>query len=218
MADKPKAIFFDWDGTLVDTLDFVFKAHNHVRAELGEAQWTRDEFKVHTKFSSVQLYPRIYGDRAQLAMATLEKFMNENHLKPENLVLLSGVQSFLEDAQKSGIVMGVVSNKRHMFITREVDHMGLKPYFASIVGAGVAAQDKPSADPLLFALKESGIAPGPDVWFVGDTEPDILCARAAGCTAVLLHQDKDHQKLIAAHNPDVVVRDIVSFRSAAFTP
>lgn len=209
---RPKAIFFDWDGTLVDTLDFVFRAHNHVRERLGEPLWSQEEFKGHTKFSSVQLYPRIYGDRAQEAMGFLEQFMNENHLKPENLVLLDGVKPFLEEAAQAGIVMGVVSNKRHMFITREISHMGLDRYFVSVVGAGVAANDKPSADPLLFALKESGLEAGRDVWFVGDTEPDILCARAAGCPAILLHRDKDHQTLIDLHKPEMVVRDMASFR------
>jgi phosphoglycolate phosphatase len=37
-----------------------------------------------------------------------------------------------------------------------------------------------------MALQPSGIAPGADVWFVGDTAIDMECALAAGCVPVLL--------------------------------
>ena len=215
---QPIAIIFDWDGTLVDTLDFVFKAHNHVRQELGEPLWSREEFQEHTRFSSVQLYPIIYGNRAQQAMDILAKFMDENHLESENLVILPGTQDFLSDAQKVNTPMGVLSNKKHVFLEREVDHMALRPHFKSVVGAGVVAADKASGIALRHMLNEMGIAPGPDVWMVGDTITDILCARGGGCTAVLLHHDKDHSELIAAQKPEIVVRDMVALRQYVFKP
>ncbi len=40
-------------------------------------------------------------------------------------------------------------------------------------------------DPVLLALKDSGIAPAADVWFVGDTGVDLGVAEATGCTAIL---------------------------------
>ena len=50
---EPKAIIFDWDGTLVDTLPGLLTAHNHVRALYGLPVWTEAEFMVNIKFSSV---------------------------------------------------------------------------------------------------------------------------------------------------------------------
>lgn len=215
---EPVAIIFDWDGTLVDTLDFVFKAHNHVREQLGEPLWSPGEFKEQTKFSSVQLYPIIYGNRAQEAMDILTKFMDENHLKTENLVILPGTEDFLIDAGKNNRPMGVLSNKKHVFLEREVDHMALRPHFRSVVGAGVVAADKASGVSLLHMLNGMGIKPGPDVWMVGDTITDILCARGGGCTAVLLHHDKDHRDLIALHKPEIIVRDMVALQQYVFMP
>lgn len=215
---KPTAIIFDWDGTIVDTLDFVFKAHNHVREELGETPWTRDEFKEKTRFSSVQLYPVLYGARAQEAMDVLAKFMDENHLKPENLALLPGAREFLDSAQHISTPMGVLSNKKHPFLEREVDFMGLRQHFTSVVGAGFFDADKASGASLQQMLQGIGIAPGHDVWMVGDTLSDVLCARNAGCLSVLLHHDKDHAELIAAHKPEIIVRDMVALRQMVFSP
>ena len=53
------------------------------------------------------------------------------------------------------------------------------------MGASDAKRDKPHPDPVLFALKDSGIAPAADVWFVGDTSIDIEAANATGCTPIL---------------------------------
>jgi phosphoglycolate phosphatase len=37
-----------------------------------------------------------------------------------------------------------------------------------------------------LALNGSGIVAGPEVWFVGDTDVDMVCAHNADCVAVLL--------------------------------
>ena len=46
--------------------------------------------------------------------------------------------------------------------------------------------DKPAVAPVEMALAGSGVARGPDVWFVGDTDIDMTCAVNAGCYTVLL--------------------------------
>jgi phosphoglycolate phosphatase len=40
-----------------------------------------------------------------------------------------------------------------------------------------------------MALEGSGIASGQEVWFVGDTEIDMLCACTTGCVPVLLRKE-----------------------------
>ena len=69
---------------------------------------------------------------------------------------------------------------------RRREHLGWDRYFGRMVGAGDAARDKPADDPVALALDGSGIRPGDDVWFVGDTDIDIDCAHNAGCIPVLL--------------------------------
>ena len=48
-----------------------------------------------------------------------------------------------------------------------------------------AHSDKPHCAPVELALKPSGIAPGPEVWLLGDTAVDMECALASGCVPVL---------------------------------
>jgi phosphoglycolate phosphatase len=71
-------------------------------------------------------------------------------------------------------------------LRREVTRLGWSEYFGSLVGAGDAPADKPACEPVHLALAASGVPPGPNVWFVGDTAVDIECARNSGCVGVLL--------------------------------
>jgi len=105
--------------------------------------------------------------------------------------------------------MGVVSNKKSEFLKKEAEHLELLEYFTIFVGAGDAAHDKPSKEPLKLAIEESGleaIAPQ-DIWFVGDTENDILCAKNYGCRAVLIVEGGKHNSLSIALHPDITVEN-----------
>lgn len=200
-----RVIFFDWDGTLVDSLPFLHRAHNHVRGHFGFPLWSMEEYRQAMKFSARQLYPRLYGECTDAALEVLKEFVIAHHL--DFLEPIDGAAELVRGLHESGIKLGVVSNKRHLFLTREVDHLGLTPYFQAILGAGEAENDKPAADPLLLALSRAGLSPGADVLYVGDTEADLSCATAAGCAAAFLYFDEPENPLINKHNPEIVVRD-----------
>jgi phosphoglycolate phosphatase len=40
-----------------------------------------------------------------------------------------------------------------------------------------------------MALEGGPVAPGPDVWFVGDTDLDMICARDCGCVPLLVRAE-----------------------------
>ena len=53
-------------------------------------------------------------------------------------------------------------------------------------GAGEAVRDKPDRAPFEMALRPFNLAPGPEIWYVGDTALDMQAAHECGCVAVLL--------------------------------
>lgn len=205
MGELPRAVFFDWDGTLVDTLPWLLSAHNHVRGRLGLALWTEAEFKVHMRFSSRELYGPLYGERAEEALSILFDFMERNHL--ESLNVLPGAGELLQRLCDLGIATGIVSNKRHEFLLKEVAKAGMDGLTLACVGAGFAQKDKPAADPLLRALDIAAVRPGADVWYVGDSETDMLTAQAAGCSPVLIRHGHDNFHLADLYAPVAVFDD-----------
>ncbi|HEY8190660.1 MAG TPA: HAD family hydrolase [Micavibrio sp.] len=214
--DKPKAILFDWDGTLVDSISFVFEAHNHVRKYLQLPPWTPEDFRSYMKHSTREIYPVLYGERSDEAVRVLTAFSDE-HFGKYIKIFQSTVET-LEASRKAGFPMGVVSNMRHNALQKQADFFDLKKYFKIIAGAGYADKDKPDAAPLIKALGEMGLLPGPDILYVGDTETDLLCARAAKCKVAFFHHGKDQHELIERYKPDIVTENIESFRKIMFSP
>ncbi|MBV8776512.1 MAG: HAD family hydrolase, partial [Alphaproteobacteria bacterium] len=94
----------------------------------------------------------------------------------------------------------------------EAEHLGWTPFFGAIVGAGDAHADKPHCAPVELALRPSGVAPGPDVWFVGDTAVDMECALAAGCVPVLLGVEAGDEEFVRFPPALAVADDAALFR------
>jgi len=184
----PKAILFDWDNTLVDSWAVIHHAMTATFHAMGQRPWTLEECRQNVRKSARDSCPELFGERADEATAVFYRTYEADHLA--QLRALPGAGEMLAAlAAADDLLLGVVSNKRGDILRLEAAKLGWDRFFSTVVGATDAACDKPSPEVVDFALTGSGIAAGPAVWFVGDTDIDILCARNAGCTAILLRAE-----------------------------
>lgn len=202
-----KAVFFDWDGTLVDSLGLLSQAHNHVRSILGYPLWSKEEYSAAMAYSTRELYPKLYGDKSAEAQVILYDYIKANHL--DFLKLMDGAEELLEMLLAMNVPMGVLSNKRDDVLKREVEALGWQKYFDVYIGAGVAPQDKPSGVPLHYAAERHKDKPDvATLLYVGDTETDLKCARDAGSKLAYVQHDKPRPDLITAYNPEIAVHNL----------
>mgnify|MGYP003394137727 CR=1 FL=1 len=183
---RPRAFLFDWDGTLVDNWPVIHAALNATLARHGMTPWTLAETYARVSGSQRDSFPRIFGAGWQAARDQFYGEFEARHLA--ELRVLPGAPALLDAVAEAGVYLAVVSNKQGRYLRREAEHLGWARYFSRIVGAGDAAEDKPSAAPIHLALEGSAIAASPDVWLVGDSVTDLQCARNAGCRALIVHQ------------------------------
>lgn len=186
-AAAPRAVIFDWDNTLVDTWPCIMRAINTTLAAMDRPTWTEAECRDRIGLSMRDSFPALFGDRWPEAKTVFFEAFAAIHI--DMLATLPGAEDLLEDLNGRGVYLGVVSNKTGKFLRQEAEHLGWDRYFERLVGAGDAARDKPATDPVDMVLAGAGIAPGPDVWFVGDNLVDMQCAIASGCHGVLLRPD-----------------------------
>lgn len=199
---KPGAVFFDWDGTLADSFVFLHAAHNHVCQILKRPPISLEEYEVYFGQPREKLYKEIYGDRMDEARVHFERYVLNNHLS--GLKPAEGADALLRALYSMGIPCGVVSNKKRSLIEAEIENFGWRDFFISVVGAGEAVADKPSPAPLFLAVERASLAvPMASIWFVGDTDNDLICAKQAGCVAVLVERRKIYDNLSALHKIDL---------------
>jgi len=217
IINKYKAIIFDWDGTLVNSEDWVVAAHNHVREAYGLPLWTRDDIFSSSSLSSRELYPKIYANRADEALQMLYTYTQEHNL--EGAIPYENSKQLLEMIKTNNISQAVVSNKRHKPLNEAIDYLGWRDYFECAIGAGYCDTDKPSSAPLLEALKQmKGALKPADILYVGDTETDLLCAKNTGCDVAFIQSDKPRPDLIEKYNPtfsSLTLKDLLAqFKNA----
>jgi len=185
--DQPRALLFDWDNTLVDTWQVIHHALSVTFDTLGHAPWSLEETRQRVRASARDSFPALFGQRAEEAMAIFYKTFEADHL--DRLRERSGAGDMLSKLAESGYLLGVVSNKKGYLLRREADHLGWTGLFHRLVGANDAVQDKPAVEPVELALAGSGLGRGPGIWFVGDTDIDMLCAVNAECLPILLRPE-----------------------------
>lgn len=207
---QPRALLFDWDNTLVDSWSTIHHALTVTFEAMGRRPWTLEETRAQVRRSAREAFPELFGPRAEEATRLFYEAFERDHLT--HLRERQGVGAMLAElAATDGLILGVVSNKTGRFLRAEAESLGWTPLFHRLVGATDAPRDKPARDPVDLALAESGLVAGPDVWFVGDTDIDLLCAVTAGCTPVLIREDPPAAGEFPGHEPAAHAPDAATF-------
>lgn len=180
-----KAVFFDWDGTLVKSYEFLEKAHNAVLSDLGMPALEKDAYRQYFGKPREFLYKELYGDLSDKAQILFTSWVANN---VKELQKAKGASDLLALLKTKNIPMAVVTNKRPDVVALEIKHFGWEHYFTVVVGAGEAERDKPAADPLLLAITKMDKSLHKDeVVLVGDTESDLGCAKNAAIRSIFIN-------------------------------
>jgi phosphoglycolate phosphatase len=180
----PQAVIFDWDNTLADSYSLLLQAFNKTLVHFGHEAITRHELLAAQGQSVSVIFPKLFGTQSAQAQRIFEKHLTQlHHPQP-----FAGAEALLTMLKKNNIYTAVVSNKKGDLLRKEVAAFRWSSLFESVVGSQDTPEDKPSPVPLFKALENSIHDPGHHVWFVGDSEVDMLCAHRARCMPVSVHR------------------------------
>ncbi|ETZ07122.1 phosphoglycolate phosphatase [Holospora obtusa F1] len=179
---KVEAVFFDWDGTLVDTVMSGLAVMNNFLSYKGKEMIEKDSYVVSPSLSVRDAFLSLFSpEEYREAVQEFKLFLDQQR---EVVVPFKKSSCLLEFLYKKGVPVGIVSNQYGDVLRRQVKKLKWQSYFSYVSGSGDWEQDKPSALPLIQTLKQVGISPGKYVLFVGDSLVDMMCAQNAGCTPV----------------------------------
>ncbi len=185
MSRPPGAVFFDLDGTLLDTAPDMVGALDQLRAEHGVAALEYGFARSHVSNGALGLLKIGFPDfddkrRASLRDRYLELYADR--LAAETLPF-PGIDRVLDRLDEQRVPWGVVTNKPGWLTEPLLATLGLASRCACIVSGDTLEKRKPSPEPLLHAASLAGVAPSTAV-YVGDAKRDIEAGNAAGMTTV----------------------------------
>lgn len=182
-----QAIFFDLDGTLVDTAPDLGYALNLQLTRHGRPTLTDDEIRPFASHGSRGLLGLGFGvtpEDPNFIVLRDEYLHLYDQVFTRQPKLFVGMQTVLTALDESQIPWGIVTNKPKRFTQPLVASMGLHVQAACVVSGDDAPQPKPSPATLLMACEQIAVDPANCI-YVGDAERDIQAGKAAGMQTVV---------------------------------
>jgi len=182
-----KAVIFDLDGTLLDTIEDIAAAMNRILESRGFEPYGIEAYKTLVGDGIEEMVRRAFSlrplDDGEIA-AVVRDYRREYelcwrcHSRP-----YPGVPELLRELALRGVRTAVLSNKSHPFTEAMTLDLLAGFRFDVIRGAMPGVPLKPDPKPALVLAADMGVAPAAIV-FLGDTKVDMKTAAAAGMLPV----------------------------------
>ncbi|MBO4383955.1 MAG: HAD family hydrolase [Clostridia bacterium] len=185
-------VFFDLDGTLVDSSEGITKSVEYALGKYGIRPVSRDELKVFIGPPLVDSFMRFYGFDEPKAVEACRFYRERYKVKGvyENRVY-DGIKELLALLKERGKTVVLATSKPEIFANIVLDDMGLRRYFDLVAGADLDDADKEGGnyrskkeDVIAYAVVSLGIADKKTVLMVGDRKHDIIGAKLNGIDSV----------------------------------
>jgi len=185
MKLKPKAILFDMDGVLVDSLDAWWLSLNSSLEAYNKQKISRDEFIK--KYWGHDLYDNIKKMNLPLEIAN---FCNNVYGKNINKIkIYKETKTTLEklgDYKKA-----IITNTPKDCALQILKKFNIDNFFDFVMTSDDVTIAKPNPEIVLKACKRLKVEPK-DVVLVGDTDSDVKAGKKAGCIVVGINIDADY--------------------------
>ena len=169
-----KVIFFDCDGTILDTFTLIEQTTMRVFDEiLPEYKYTTEE--IHAFFGPLlnESFGKYAKDEEQLAQMVERYRVLNKELHEEYIKSFDGVEELLIKLQEQGYFVVIVSNKVSSAIIQGLQICGIYEYIDEVVGVEKLSKPKPDPEGIYQLMEKYNID---QAMLVGDTKFDIITA------------------------------------------
>lgn len=205
---KVSGIVFDLDGTLVDSVDTIWRASDHV-LRANDYRGLERKFVIELMGKTIyDLFLKAEPGLSQEQQLKLFEDYKKEYMKfIGHTRLLPSVRETLKIIRAMGIKTAIVTTKSRENAEKILSYFNLRGYFDVVIGFEDVNEHKPSREPVLKAVNAIGLTPS-EVIVVGDTDVDIRAGREAGAVTVAVKTGVTPIEKIIAEMPDYLIEDI----------
>ena len=180
-----KLCVFDFDGTLINTIYDIAACMNFALSKMGKATHDVDAYYQMVGNGLDSLCRRALADGTEEEINLLKSVYKEKYMKDCCVFTkpYEGVQELLDGLQKRGIDVAIISNKPQEQIELIIKELLEFDAFFEIIGQDGRFPIKPAPDALHYLMEKTNVAKD-EVWFVGDSDIDMLFGIAAGVRTI----------------------------------
>ena len=201
-----KAVIFDLDGTLLNTLEDLTDAVNHVMRQFNYPEHTIEEIRSFVGNGIKLLIERSlpYGkDNPEFDKVFSEfKSYYTSHCQIKTRPY-DGIMELISSLKEQGYKLAIVSNKNQSAVT-ELNNIYFSDYISTAIGEKEGVRKKPAPDTVIKALSELGIS-SDDAVYVGDSDVDRETAKNSDMDCISVTWGFRERKLLESLKPYAII-------------
>lgn len=179
---KYKAVIFDMDGTLLNTIDDIGDSMNAVLARRGFATHSIDKYKYFVgdgmKNLALRALPETRRTPEFIDEIVVEMEREYSSGWNKKTAPYPGITETLERLTEMGVKMSIFSNKPHKFTIEMAGEYFKEHKFEFVIGASNMFPKKPDPAAAIYIAQKLGIPAGEFI-YAGDTNTDMATAKNA---------------------------------------
>ncbi|MEI6897239.1 MAG: HAD-IA family hydrolase [Psychromonas sp.] len=204
-----KVIIFDWDGTLMDSIDKIVAsmqaAANDCQLTIPSSETVRHQVGLSLDKVMMQLYPH-ESVAQQAAMVEAYRFQYRALDKQHATPFYPGIQTWLMDLKAQGYLLAVATGKGRNGLNRLLEKFAVKDLFA-VTYCADETQSKPNPLMLNLILKDLSLVAS-QALMVGDSSYDLEMANNANIDCLGVSYGVHSEQLLKQFNPIAIVDDL----------
>ncbi len=208
-----KAVIFDLDGTLTDSLESIKVSADKAIGEFGFGPYTKEQYKYFVGDGADTLIERCLvagGDKGlayfDRAFVEYQKIFQEYCMY--RVVPYDGIKELLAALKERGIKIAVLSNKPHERTKDVIYTLFGEGYFDVVQGQIAGMEKKPSPAGVFRILKQLELT-AEDVLYLGDTGTDMQTGKSAGAVTIgALWGFREREELLENHADYVIEKPL----------
>lgn len=179
-----KAVIFDLDGTLLDSLESISMGANEVLKQLGMKTHSLEEYKMFIGEGARELIRKALYAAGDTELKQFDKAVRLHQTAYEKYALYKlrpyeGIFEVIEKIKEKGVYVSVNTNKPEERAFDVLDKVFGKGAFDYIVGQVDNRPRKPAPDGCLLIAEKLNVEPSECI-YIGDTKTDIMTGKSAG--------------------------------------
>lgn len=189
MVNNVQAVFFDMDGTLIDSEQYWIQLFESIVAKHGKVLAIEDRNALFgcSHELEIKVMSKYFGNNEALILQEKHTYMDEHPFEYKKY-LKEGVRELIEYLYSKNIQLAVTSSSYTKNIQDMLRECELEQYFAFIVSADMVSHEKPDPEIYQRAQEISGL-PSENIYVIEDSIPGVLATQAAGLEVILIEND-----------------------------